>query len=1011
MFKKGIILAVGLGLWLPAILWGQKTAAVSDPVNLYNHGIELYDKEKYGSAIQEFEEFLKLTRDRELAINAKYYVAVSSLLLENDGAEERLEAFINAYPNHIKTQLAHFHLGRHYYNTGKYNKVVPELKKTNDEALTIDESLEYHFMLGYSNFKRAKWEEAIPEFKITANDPTKYYYPSHYYLGYIALKENRFNEALTHFEKVQDSKVYGPEIPLYIAMIYFGGGQYKQVLDITDTMKSNVNQREIGWMRGQCYYQLDQFDKALPLLEEHQPPLSKMTPNDRYILGYAYYANKKYDKAYQEFTLINRTKDTITQYAYYNAAECFLHLDRKTNARDAFLQASLLPYNAKLKERSAFNYAKLSYDLGFNSEALTAIGKFIKDFPKSELLTEAKTLQGEVLLVNKNYKEAIEVLETITKMNEQTQRVYQQITFYYALQLLEDGWENSNSSVGFLDKSKKYPLDSKLNALADFWKGEIAYNNGKYWDCIKYTREFLKYSAADNTDVYDAAHYNMGYSYIKIANEDNNAPDLLTHYGKAAESFKTFTQSVKYVNQQQPRYLDGMTRLADCYFIQKKYDDALEAYNFIITKSAPNSDYGYFQKGMIFGLQGKDELKISTLKKVPGQFPKSELVDAALFEIAMVHLNMNNFAEAERGFGYLLGENPNGAYAVKCRLRLGILHYQQNRNDKAIEDLKVIIESYSSYPEYNEASQVLEEIYRSKGQVEEFFDYMATKGKKRYKDSYRDSAMYETALSRYQDDNCPDAIKEFAKYLKAFPKGLYAVEANYYKANCENKQKNFDAALEGYLYVLDKKRYEFAEPSTRWAATIYYLKKDYANALPLYEKLEDLAREKDNMLVSLLGQMRCSYYLNLDDKTLAYSKKLLAYEKVTREGIIEANLYLLRLNLKKSDWQAVEDAAKEVLKLTDNQYGAEAKYSIAVVQYNKNRPADAEKTIMEVVKNFASYDYWKAKALLLQVEIHVDRKELFQARAILKSIIDGYEDQEDGIIEEAKTTLEDIGEE
>jgi TolA-binding protein len=33
------------------------TAAVSNPVSYYNRGLELFDKEKYGSAIHEFEDF------------------------------------------------------------------------------------------------------------------------------------------------------------------------------------------------------------------------------------------------------------------------------------------------------------------------------------------------------------------------------------------------------------------------------------------------------------------------------------------------------------------------------------------------------------------------------------------------------------------------------------------------------------------------------------------------------------------------------------------------------------------------------------------------------------------------------------------------------------------------------------------------------------------------------------------------------------------------------------------
>ena len=114
--------------------------------------------------------------------------------------------------------------------------------------------------------------------------------------------------------------------------------------------------------------------------------------------------------------------------------------------------------------------------------------------------------------------------------------------------------------------------------------------------------------------------------------------------------------------------------------------------------------------------------------------------------------------------------------------------------------------------------------------------------------------------------------------------------------------------------------------------------------------------------------------------------------------------------MKKQNWAEAKTACEGVLKYTKNQYGAEAKYYIAFIQYKQNNTAGAEKTILEVVKQFSSYDYWKAKALLLQTDILVEKKDLFQARAILKSIINAYVDKEDGIIADAKAKLADIGE-
>ena len=54
---KGIIKIVIVLLLVPAGLKAQKTMAVSDPVSHYNRALSLFDKEQYGSAIAELEEF------------------------------------------------------------------------------------------------------------------------------------------------------------------------------------------------------------------------------------------------------------------------------------------------------------------------------------------------------------------------------------------------------------------------------------------------------------------------------------------------------------------------------------------------------------------------------------------------------------------------------------------------------------------------------------------------------------------------------------------------------------------------------------------------------------------------------------------------------------------------------------------------------------------------------------------------------------------------------------------
>src|SRR5207244_7962062 len=79
-----------------------------------------------------------------------------------------------------------------------------------------------------------------------------------------------------------------------------------------------------------------------------------------------------------------------------------------TLSRLSPLLSSLFPYttlfrsfcaannsNEKQQEVSKFNYAKLSYELGYQDVALTELRRFLSEYPNSTYNTEARELRSE----------------------------------------------------------------------------------------------------------------------------------------------------------------------------------------------------------------------------------------------------------------------------------------------------------------------------------------------------------------------------------------------------------------------------------------------------------------------------------------------------------------------------------------------------------------------------------------------------------------------------------------
>jgi len=114
---------------------------------------------------------------------------------------------------------------------------------------------------------------------------------------------------------------------------------------------------------------------------------------------------------------------------------------------------------------------------------------------------------------------------------------------------------------------------------------------------------------------------------------------------------------------------------------------------------------------------------------------------------------------------------------------------------------------------------------------------------------------------------------------------------------------------------------------------------------------------------------------------------------------------------------ATEDLAtaaaqyKEVAKIPNSESGAEAKYSLALIDYKLANFKESQKKCFDVINQVPSYEYWIGKSFILLGDNYVALKDTFQAKHTYRSIMDNYErnpsDPED-IREIARQKLEAI---
>src|SRR5690606_3924976 len=85
--------------------------------------------------------------------------------------------------------------------------------------------------------------------------------------------------------------------------------------------------------------------------------------------------------------------------------------------------------------------------------------------------------------------------------------------------------------------------------------------------------------------------------------------------------------------------------------------------------------------------------------------------------------------------------------------------------------------------------------------------------------------------------------------------------------------------------------------------------------------------------------------------------------------------------------------------------GAEARYQVGQLQYERGEFDDAIETAFDVINNMGSYEYWVAKSFILLADAYAGKGDDFQAKSTLESIIENYEGEDD-IIPSAKEKLD-----
>ena len=999
-FKISLLLLI-TGVFSFQWAFSQRTENFKSPLYEYQTAVDLFNKEKYGSAQQYFKYVYESTEDKQhdLKTNSLFYQGVCAAKLDNQDAGFLLQTFIDRYPVHTSVPEARFYLGRFYFARKNYKKAIAQFEEIYESEIQPENVQEYHFKKGYSYFMTEDFDNAKMMFRKAQSEEGPYKDRSTYYIAYMAYQAEQYDVALEDFLTLKDNPDFKNEVPYFLTQIYFKDGDYEKVLQVAPDVDiaKDKNQAQVVRCKALSYYNLNQYEEAAEQFAKLQDNnLISLDRNDWFAMGFTDYRVQRYNEAITDFSHAANDKepDQMTQQCYFLIADCYMKTGQRTLASQSFKEASKYDFDANIKEESLFNYAKLQCETStspFNN-GIEALQDYLNRYPHANHSDEAADYLSRIYLSTKNYQAAINSIEKLKTKSPAILKAYQRCTFNRALELINN--RNNKDAITLLNKTLSSPSDKKIHLDAMYWKGEAQYRNEQYKDAYYSLQSYQNADKASSNEYYINSYYSLGYAALK-----------LKRYRDAANHFKTYLNKSNK-SEDIDIQADASARLADCYFMQLDLANAIKYYDQCERLGQSNADYAVYQLAKCYGYQKNNNKKIQTLERLLTTYPNTNYKDDAEYDLAVTYHTQNDYVSAISAYKSFIKKHPKSPYIRQAHTRLAQAYLNSDNPQMAISTYKYVVETYPGSQEAKDALANLETIYTENGNTSEFFDYVRSKNMNISADR-QDSIAFKAAETKYNRGDCEASIAACQDYIRQFPNGSFVARAHFYKGECEYGMRRYDDALADYEVIIKRYKTEHNVTALHKAASILYNDKKYSKALTYFNKLMENTTNEDELIYANNGAMRCAYNLKEYRSALTSAENIIKSGQPDQDLLSEALLIAGNSALALNEVSTAKNYYSQLMPKGSNDLCAEAAYHLAdiALTYDKNLN-DCEARIKAILGSDYSSEYWYARTFILYGDLYRAKGNNFQARHTYQSIVDNYAGED--LVKLAKEKIAEI---
>ncbi len=961
------------------LFWSLGLTAQPHPVNSYpgiysKRGVELYEEGRYNAAIAQFETALK--NDPALQINddIKYFHALSKLYAKHDNAEPFLVSYLAQSPNENRANQANLALGDYFYEAGQYASALGYYRDVNENNVASNRKMSYFYRTGFCYIQKGKFDQGKAYLQKVVDKPNSYKGFAQYYYGYACLMEGDFESAYNSFKTITDERF--EKIHFYMAQVLYQLSRYDEALkELAKVNTRKVKPAEKDDLTAKCYYRQKNYDKAAEIFEKLNPRIDKLESQQQFEIGYAYSKSGRLNESLPWFREVAKNNDSLAQIASYELAKTLLTLNNYREASAAFSEVWRTGFNEEIAKIALYTQAKIAVQLR-EANSTKLLDRYVRLFPKSPEAKEASKLKARLLLNTDKYREALQILEEIENLDDATMEIYQKVALARGMELYKN--RNWNEALELFEKCSEKKVNRKYAAQAAYWKAETLSQLDKPEESLVAYKAFIDKPKSNEVDEFAYAYYGQGYVYYKKKD-----------YEMGATFFREFTQKVSGNKYDEAIVQDAYLRLGDCQIMTSNFESAVRAYAYVSGKKGRDADYALYQSAIIYGLIERPEEKITTLRRLLNEFPRSPYILDAYNDIASEYMQQKEYAQAEKYYSEILTKFPGTQITRKAHSTLGRIYYNQKQIDKAVASFTRLYDEFKGTPDAQSAAELVKTIYTEEGRAKDYVKWANERGG--ISSAAEDSVLYETAITAYDKGEFKKAIPSFESYLQEKPQGNFHIPALYYLGLSYENVKQPQKALEVYKKVSVANSGEYKEDATIAVLKIYGNDAACEDILSYLEILESITRSKDLQRKAWKSLMFCYSKSGNTTGLNTIASKAMNDGSVDLDLKYQSQLVLYKnSDRSKSTLSARIASLEAIYKGKNNKFAAEAKYLEAEAYFESDSLESCKESCYQLLDTYNAYDEWVAKTLLLLGDAFAKEGDFFNAKVTWNTILESF---------------------